>query len=224
MTRHANPEAELRERYRQGGLLGTLTPGTSPAVIVVDLQYGFTEPQYGPGFDLDEVVTATRALVDTAREHDVPVYFTTIAFPPGDGIGATWLRKMPAMQGLREGDRSIEIDARLGIRQDEILVVKQTASAFAHTDLQARLKADGVDTVIVTGATTSGCVRATVVDACAANLPTFVPRECVGDRERGPHDAALLDIDAKYGDVISLEMAQHIVSQSSDDTEPKGLS
>lgn len=224
MSAHPTVEAEIRERYRRGGLLGKLTPGSHPAVIVVDLQYGFTEPKYGPGFDLDDVVASTRTLVETARDHGVPVFFTTIGFPPDGGIGATWLKKMPAMAGLHVGDRSGEVDARLGMRDDEELVVKQTASAFAHTDLQNRLAAAGVDTVIVVGATTSGCVRATVVDACAANLPAFVVRECVGDRERGPHDAALLDIDAKYGDVVSLETAQHIVTQSFSDNENKGLS
>lgn len=204
-------EAQIRARYRDGGLLGSLTPGSRPAVIVVDLQYGFTEPRYGPGFDLDTVVTATRKLIDTARGGGVPVYFTTIAFPTdSDGIAGTWLRKMPAMRCLRTGDRSVEIDERLGMRSGDPLVVKQTASAFAHTDLAARLAVAGIDTVLVAGATTSGCVRATVVDACAADLPAFVVRDCVGDREEEPHRAALLDIDAKYGEVISLAAAQAI--------------
>lgn len=199
--------AGVRERYAAGGLLGKLTPGTAPAVIVVDLQYGFTEPAFGPGFDLDAEVASTRALVDAARAHRIPVYFTTIAFGDDDGSAATWLRKMPAMSGLRTGHRSTEIDARMGRREDEPLIVKQAASAFAHTELANLLAAAGIDTVFVTGATTSGCVRATVVDACAANLPAFVVRDCVGDREAAPHDAALLDIDAKYGDVVSLETA-----------------
>ncbi|MFI6314618.1 isochorismatase family protein [Nocardia fusca] len=182
-----------------------------PAVLVVDLQYGFTDPQYGPGFDLDDVVSATSDLVATARRHSVPVYFTTIAFPADDdGIARTWLRKMPAMTGLRAGRRSVDIDHRLGKCPGDPLVVKQTASAFAHNDLATRLAAAGIDTVLVAGATTSGCVRATVVDACAADLPAFVVRECVGDREDGPHHAALLDIEAKYGEVISLATAYSI--------------
>ncbi|UTT48481.1 MULTISPECIES: isochorismatase family protein [Rhodococcus] len=196
---------DVRARYRAGGLHGSLTPGRNPAIVVVDLQYGFTEAQYGPGFSLDDVVEATRSLLSVAREHEVPVWFTTIAFPAdGDGIGATWLTKMPALAGLRDGDRSVEIDERLEIRSNERLVVKQTASAFAYTDLAQQLRAAGVDTIFVAGATTSGCIRATIVDACAADLPAFVVRECVGDRERAPHDASLLDIDAKYGDVVSL--------------------
>lgn len=212
MTADTSATAALRSRYRAGGLLGRLTPGRCPAVIVVDLQYGFTEADYGPGFDLDDVVAATNRLIDAARSHGVGVFFTTIAFPVGaDGRGAVWLRKMPAMAGLRAGDRSVEIDARLGQRADEPTIVKQTASAFAHTDLAERLAAVGVDTVVIAGATTSGCVRATAVDACAQNLVAFVVDDCVGDREHAPHDASLLDIDAKYADVISLEEAMSIV-------------
>ncbi|MEV6336938.1 isochorismatase family protein [Nocardia vinacea] len=208
----ATADEQVRARYRDGGLLGTLTPGTRPALVVVDLQYGFTEAQYGPGFEMDAVVAAARELVDTARDNRVPVYFTTIAFPVhGDGTAGTWLRKMPAMRELRAGDRSVDIDHRLSRRDNEALVVKEAASAFAGTDLAQQLTAAGIDTVLVAGATTSGCVRATVVDACAADLPAFVVRECVGDREDGPHRAALLDIDAKYGDVIRLATAHAIV-------------
>ncbi|MFE9319968.1 isochorismatase family protein [Nocardia sp. NPDC052278] len=211
MSAPTTDEEQIRARYRDGGLLGSLSPGSRPALLVVDLQYGFTEAQYGPGFDLDGVVAATRELIDTARASGIPVYFTTIAFPAdSDGIAGTWLRKMPAMRCLRTGDRSVQIDERLGMRSDDPLVVKQTASAFAHTDLAARLTAAGIDTVLVAGATTSGCIRATVVDACAADIPAFAVRECVGDREEGPHRAALLDIDAKYGEVISLATARAI--------------
>ena len=199
--------ADLRERYRRGGLMGKLTPGSAPAVVVVDLQNGFTDTAYAPGSDLDDVVVATRRLIDVARAVGIPVVFTTIAFPSDDGIAATGLRKMPAMTELRVGTASADIDDRLDRLDDERLVVKQTASAFAFTDLADHLEDLGVDHVLVTGATTSGCVRATVVDACAANIPAFVVRECVGDRESGPHHASLLDIDAKYGDVISLETA-----------------
>lgn len=199
------------DRYRSGGLAGRLTPGTSPAVLVVDLQNGFTDPACGPGFDLGEVVTATRRLLDAARAAGRPVLFTTIAFPPGGR--STWLQKMPVLAELAEGSRWERIDQRLGRRQGEPVLVKQHASAFAGTALAAALDGCGADSVLVCGATTSGCVRATVVDACAADLPAFVVRECVGDREAGPHDAALLDMDAKYADVVSLDDALALLPQ-----------
>jgi nicotinamidase-related amidase len=101
----------------------------------------------------------------------------------------------------------VEIDARLERREDETVVVKKGASAFFGTNLSAILVSQGVDTVVLCGATTSGCVRATAVDLLQNGFPTLVPRECVGDRARAPHDANLFDIQAKYADVVTLEDA-----------------
>lgn len=196
-------------RYRESGMVGRLAPGSRPAVVVVDLQRGFTDPTCGPGFTLDAVVEATRELVGRAREAGLPVFFTAIAFPPAST--SVWLRKMPVLGALREGSGWETIDPRLAPTALERVVVKQAASAFAGTDLADILGAAGVDTVIICGATTSGCVRATAVDACALDLPTFIVRECVGDREPGPHDAALLDLDAKYADVLSLDEAMEML-------------
>ncbi|MGK5112335.1 MULTISPECIES: isochorismatase family protein [unclassified Geodermatophilus] len=202
--------AGVLDRYRSGGLAGRLTPGSSPAVVVVDLQDGFTDPACGPGFELGPVVAGTRRLLDAARAAGVPVLFTTIAFPAA--ARSTWLRKMPVLAELVEGSGRERIDPRLAPRAGEPVLVKQNASAFAGTELAGVLAGYGADSLIVCGATTSGCVRATVVDACAADLPTFVVRECVGDREHGPHDAALLDLDAKYADVISLDRALELLA------------
>ncbi|MQY33830.1 Maleamate amidohydrolase [Streptomyces sp. RB17] len=199
--------AAVGDLYAARGLGGRLTPGSRPAVLVVDLINGFTDPDCPPGSDLDAVVTATRTLLDRARAAGTPVVFTTIAFA-ADGVeGSLWLRKMPAMKVLVEGSRWVEADERLGRTEAEPLVVKRAASSFAGTGLAALLTALGADSLIVTGATTSGCVRATAVDACAAGYPAFVVAECVGDRAAGPHEASLFDIDAKYGDVIGLEDA-----------------
>ncbi|SEG88814.1 Nicotinamidase-related amidase [Thermomonospora echinospora] len=195
--------AQTRERYEQGGLAGRLTWGRRPAVVVVDLQAGFTDPACPPGSDLDDVVARTAEVVERATAVGAPVFLTTIAYPPEELDRLVWLRKMPAMRALTEGSKWVEIDERLPVR--EPVIVKKAASAFAGTDLAGRLAAERVDTLVVCGATTSGCVRATAVDACAANLAVFVPRECVGDRAPGPHEASLLDIDAKYGDVIGVE-------------------
>jgi nicotinamidase-related amidase len=146
-----------------------------------------------------------------AREHGSPVIFTTIAFSPSRLDSTVWLRKMPAMRGLVEGSHWIEVDSRLAAAAHEPVIVKRSASAFTDTDLRTLLTSLGVDCLIVCGATTSGCVRATVVDGCMAGYPVFVPRECVGDRAPGPHEANLFDIDAKYGDVIDLQRASALV-------------
>lgn len=192
-----------RRRYGQGGLAGRLEWGERPAVVVVDLVNGFTDPSCPSGSGLDEVVEHTASVLKAAGAAGVPVFLTTIAFTPEELDRLVWLRKMPAMRVLTEGSRWVEVDERLPVR--EPVIVKKAASAFNGTDLAGRLAAENADTLVVCGATTSGCVRATAIDACALGLRVFVPRECVGDREQGPHEANLLDIDAKYGDVVSVE-------------------
>jgi maleamate amidohydrolase len=101
----------------------------------------------------------------------------------------------------------VEVDERLGLRPSDTLITKQFASAFFGTALSSLLAAEGCDTVLVTGATTSGCVRATAVDAVQHGYRPIVPRECVGDRASAPHEANLFDIQQKYGDVVGLEEA-----------------
>lgn len=197
-------------RYRAGGLGGTLAPRGRTAVVVVDLQHGFTDPECGPGFDLDEVVAGTRQLLDAARAAGLPAYFSTISFDE-EQQGCVWLEKMPVMRVLTPGSHWEAIDERLGRRDAEPIVVKHAASAFAGTTLAADLRAAGVGTVVIAGATTSGCVRATAVDACAHDLVTFVVADCVGDREQAPHEAALVDLDAKYADVVGLTSALALV-------------
>ncbi|MHA6797051.1 isochorismatase family protein [Pseudonocardia bannensis] len=195
---------EVREHYAVRGLGGRLRPGARPAVVVVDLIRGFTDPACPPGSDLDAVVAATRQVLDVARAADVPVFFTSIAFTPAELDTTLWLTKMPAMRVLVPGSDWVEVDERLALRADEAVITKRAASGFNGTDLAGRLAAAGADSLVLCGATTSGCIRATAIDACALGLPTFVPRECVGDRAAGPHEANLLDIDAKYADVVEL--------------------
>ncbi|MFG2791009.1 isochorismatase family protein [Streptomyces sp. NPDC048419] len=205
----------VKDLYAARGLGGRLTPGRRPALLVVDLINGFTDPDCPPGSDLDAVVAATRTLLDRARATDTPVVFTTIAFA-ADGVeGTLWLRKMPALKILAEGSRWVETDERLGRTGHEPLVVKRAASAFAGTGLTALLTSLGADSLIVTGATTSGCVRATAVDACAAGYPAFVVADCVGDRAAAPHEASLFDIDAKYADVVGLQHALSLLPDPS---------
>ncbi len=201
-------------QYAGRGLGGRLQFGARPAVVVVDLINGFTDEAFPAGSNLDDVVLATSRLLAAARDARCPVVFTTIAFSKAMLADNVWLKKMPAMKGLLEGSNWVEVDPRLGRRDDEALVVKRAASSFTGTDLNSFLTAKGVDSVMICGATTSGCVRATAVDACMLGWPAFVVRECVGDRAVEPHEASLFDIEAKYGDVLSLEEAlQAIVSR-----------
>jgi maleamate amidohydrolase len=200
-------DAEAREVYARARLGESVTLGTRPGVLVVDFSCGFTDPECTLGADMTEEVEATKRLLDAAREKGLPVIFTTIGFEASLKDGGLWLQKVPSLCDLQLGGRWVEIDPRLEAREDETVIVKKAASAFFGTNLVAVLNTERVDTVVLCGATTSGCVRATAVDLLQNGWPTIVPRECVGDRAQAPHDANLFDINAKYADVVSLEDA-----------------
>jgi maleamate amidohydrolase len=175
--------------------------GARPAVVAVDLIRGFTDPACPLGSDLDAVVGATRAVLDAARAAGHPVFFTTIVYDDARGReAAVFLRKVPALGVLRPDTPWVEVDERLGRQPDEPLLVKSFASAFWGTDLGARL-ADR-DALVVCGATTSGCVRATVVDALQHGLAPIVPEDAVGDRWEDAHRQSLHDMQQKYADVL----------------------
>ena len=196
-----------REVYAKAGLGQAVTLGEHPAILVIDFSCGFTDPECPLGSDLSSQVEATRRLLDAAREKGLPVVYTTIAFEQSLKDGGLWMQKVPALGVLQLGGPWAEIDPRLGLREDETVLVKKGASGFFGTNLASVLVSQGVDSVILCGATTSGCIRATAVDLLQYGWPTIVPRECVGDRAQAPHDANLFDIQAKYADVVSLEEA-----------------
>jgi maleamate amidohydrolase len=200
-------DEQARRVYAAARLGQAVTMGESPGVLVVDFSCGFTDPECALGSDLSAEVAATRQLLDAARAKGLPVIFTTIGFEPSLKDGGLWLEKAPALGDLQVGGRWVEIDPRLERREDETIVLKKGASAFFGTNLAAILVSQGIDSVVLCGATTSGCVRATAVDLLQHGFPTLVPRECVGDRAQAPHEANLFDIQAKYADVISLEDA-----------------
>ncbi|MEV7005085.1 isochorismatase family protein [Streptosporangium sp. NPDC051022] len=202
--------------YATAGFGATVRRGGRPAIVVVDLTNGFTDPAYPTGADLGDVVAAAAELVEAGTRAGAPVVFTTIAYTPAeaDGTAVRWLDKTPGLRALREGGPAVAVDRRLPRRDEDLLVVKKGASAFFGTSLASLLTGMGCDTLLVCGATTSGCVRATAVDAVQSGFSVLVPHECCGDRAAGPHDAALFDIQAKYGDVISLADAVGYLGRS----------
>jgi nicotinamidase-related amidase len=200
-------DQEAREVYARARLGESVTLGSRPAVLVVDFSCGFTDPESTLGSDLTAEVEATKRMLDAARAKALPVVFTTIGYDASLKDGGLWLQKVPSLGELQVGGRWVEIDPRLEPRDDEPVVLKKGASAFFGTNLTAILVTQGVDSVVLCGATTSGCVRATAIDLLQLGWPTLVPRECVGDRAQAPHEANLFDIQAKYADVVSLEEA-----------------
>ncbi len=180
--------------------------GRRPALVIIDMNNGFTDAASPLVCDLDDTVEAIRKLLEAARRAQVPVVFTTVSYGEGDKVTAkAFIDKVPVLLTLAAGSRWVEIDERIAPRPNEPVLNKLFASAFFGTPLASLLAAHGCDSVIVTGASTSGCARATVVDVLQHGYRPVVPREAVGDRNSAAHDAALYDIDLKYGDVVSLD-------------------
>lgn len=200
-------DERTREIYERARLGQNIQTGQRPAVLVVDFSCGFTDPECAMGSDLSAEVQTTKRLLDAARTREIPVIFTTIGYEPNLKDGSLWLQKAPALAKLQIGGRWVEIDPRLERSEEETVILKKGASAFFGTNLVSILISQGTDTVILCGATTSGCIRATAIDLLQYGFPTLVPRECVGDRAQDPHEANLFDIDAKYADVVSIEEA-----------------
>jgi maleamate amidohydrolase len=198
-------DRQTRLIYEHARIGHAFRRGERPAILVVDFSAGFSQPHYPTGADLSAAVEATARLLAAARRQSLPILFTTIAYEPSLRDAGVWLQKMPGLSSLVSGSAEVELDPRLERRPDEPLIVKKGASAFFGTNVAALLSSERVDTVILCGATTSGCVRASAIDAVQHGFPTLLPVECVGDRARGPHDANLLDIQAKYADVIALD-------------------
>jgi maleamate amidohydrolase len=188
------------------GFHGRAGFGRRPALIVVDMSVGFTDPASPLHCDLEPVVEAIERLLTVMRAGRLPVVYTTVAYDDaGKEKARVFIDKVPALLTLEAGSRWTEIDPRLAPQAGEAVVTKLFASAFHGTTLASLLMAQQCDGVIVTGASTSGCVRATAVDALQHGYRVVVPREAVGDRNPSAHDANLYDIDAKYGDVLALD-------------------
>lgn len=190
---------EEREFRRRVGF------GDRPALLVVDLINAFTDPDSNLGSELDDVLEQTARLLDAFRAHDLPRYFTTVAYEESYGDAGVFIEKVPALGELRLGSEAVDVDERVAPVGDERVVLKKYASAFFGTDLVTELTTDRVDTLVIAGVTTSGCVRATAVDSLQYGYRTIVPADAVGDRAAGPHEANLFDIDAKYGDVTTTD-------------------
>jgi nicotinamidase-related amidase len=196
------------EFFRSRGYGRRIGFGTHPAVLIVDMLRAFTDPNSPIGANLDAEIEACSALIADARTSKVPVFFSTGIYDDADLRDAgIWIRKIGGLTALRSGTDGPKIDLRLDYRSSDPLVVKKYASCFFGTDLVSRLLAYGVDTLLIGGCTTSGCVRSTVVDSVQTGFRPMVVREAVGDRSQRAHEQSLFDMDAKYADVISLQEA-----------------
>jgi nicotinamidase-related amidase len=195
----------LLGEFQTKGIGGRVGFGERPALMVVDMILGFTDDRSPLGSDAPETVAEIARLLVAARGAEIPIVFSTCHFAADMPEAQAWYRKIPSQRTLEPGSRWVEVDPRLEPGPGETVLAKHFASCFAGTSLAAELRRQAVDSIVVTGMTTSGCVRATVVDGVSAGFRPIVPRGAVADRARLPHLASLFDIDAKYGDVVATD-------------------
>ena len=192
----------LAADYARAGFGQTLAWGSRPALVMVDLIRAYFEPGAEFYMGSDACLGAAARVLAAARAAAIPVLYTRVEYDKDGVNGGLFVRKIPALRQLVPGGPLGQIMPQLAPGEHEIVIVKQYASAFFGTTLATTLNALGVDTVIITGVSTSGCVRATAVDALQYGFVPLVVRQAVGDRDPGPHQSALFDLQAKYAEVV----------------------
>lgn len=192
-------DSEIYDRQGMGRSIGL---GRVPALLMVDFVNGFTDPNHFGGPDIVESVNKTVPLLAYAREKGWPVCHTRVVYADdGSNLGAFASKAVGLVKLTEEAGLSQIVDELAPVKGEHV-IRKQQASAFFNTDLAPWLVWRQVDTLLVTGCTTSGCVRATVVDACSHNFRTIVVEDCVADRAQAPHDANMFDMQQKYADLM----------------------
>jgi len=199
----ADKQKSLTDDYQNSGFLGNLGFGRSPALIIVDMVQAYFEPSSPLFAPLTATLEAAIRVLIAARAAKIPIVFTCVEYQAGGVDGGQFYRKVKALRVFDKGSPLGRFAAGLVPLPEEVVVTKQYASAFFGTSLAAMLTTRKVDTTIIVGVTTSGCVRATAVDALQNGFVPVVVREAVGDRDPRPHEANLFDLQAKYADVVS---------------------
>lgn len=200
------PADDLRANYA-GAFDGHLPFGDRPALLIVDYVMAYLDPASPLYAGVEEALSSTERLLAAARDTGVPVFFTNVVYEPGGANGGLFYRKIPALRVFDAGSPLGAFPPSLEPRDGETVISKQYASAFFGTPLASLLTAKGVDTLLIAGLSTSGCVRASALDALQSGFAPFVVRDACGDRHPGPHEANLFDLQAKYAEVISEAVA-----------------
>ena len=196
-------KVDLGSDYKSAGFGGALAFGKRPALLIVDFVRAYIEPGSPLYAGAESAFESAKRVTAAARAARIPIIFTGVEYEPGGINGGVFYRKVGALKLFDKGSRLAEYCNGLEPLPGELLLLKQYASAFFGTTLAATLTSQQIDTVIITGVSTSGCVRATALDACQHGFIPFVVRDAVGDRDPRPHEANLFDLQAKYAEVVS---------------------
>jgi maleamate amidohydrolase len=192
---------ELNENYK-GAFDGSLGFGDKPALILVDLVRAYFDKESVLYAGVEDALSSAIRIRDAARAAGVTVIYTNVIYKEDGSDGGVFYRKVPALSAFVAGNPLGDWPDGLDPAKDELVISKQYASAFFGTSLTEILNAEGIDTLIITGVSTSGCIRATCVDAISSGFIPIVVSDACGDRHQAPHDANLFDMNAKYGDVV----------------------
>jgi maleamate amidohydrolase len=203
-SEEANMATIEEELFRERGFGVRIGFGNSPLLLVIDMTKAFTDPSMPLGANLDPQVDICNSLIDTAHHHKIPIIFTTVFYEDDDlrDAGIWALKQRKCLSTLRANSPEVEVDPRLHRLPIDSLLSKKYASCFFGTDFVPRLLSYRADTILITGCATSGCVRATAVDACQYGFRPVVIRDAVGDRSLAAHNQSLFDLQFKYADVL----------------------
>jgi nicotinamidase-related amidase len=206
----------LFENYASGGFGKSLPPGRRPALLVIDFVRAYLVPESPLYAGVEAARDACQELLDAARAAGIPVLHTRVQYQRGGRDGGVFFRKVPALACFEAGAHPELAAFAAGLEplDGETVITKQYASAFFGTSLASTLTSLGVDTVLIAGVSTSGCIRASTVDACQHGFVPLVVRDAVGDRHEAPHAANLFDLQAKYAEVVSLAQAQEYLART----------
>lgn len=198
----ARSEGDLAANYA-GAFDGRLPFGQRPALLLIDLVEAYLQPGSPLYAGIEPALESAVRMTAAARKAGIPIVFTNVEYQPGGADGGVFYRKVPALKAFERGSPLGAFPAVLAPQDDDIVITKRYASAFFATHLAATFTALGVDTVLICGTSTSGCVRASALDACQYGFLPFVVRDACGDRHQAPHEANLFDLQAKYAEVVS---------------------
>ena len=213
-------QRDTLQDYQQKGFAARMGYGIKPVLLVVDFINGFTDPESPLGGDFSAELAVTQQLQAEFRQRHLPILYTTVVYQNDLRDAGLFIKKVPSLAILTRGSTNILVDARIQPQFDEKVIEKKYASVFFDTELDGYLRGLTVDTVVMVGCTTSGCIRASAIDAMQYGYHTIVVRDGVGDRATGPHEANLFDIDAKYGDVITARQVMDYLASLSNSAQP----
>jgi maleamate amidohydrolase len=199
MSRVTGDDSAIYRRQNFGNPIGF---GRRSALLIVDFTVGFNDPALFGGGNIDAAIRRTGGLLECFRRKQLPIAYTRVVYADDGSDVGMFAAKVPSLRLLTESHPAGQVVPELAPRPGELIVRKTQASAFFGTNLAPWLLRQGADTLVVAGCTTSGCVRASVVDAISHNFRTVVAADCVGDRALGPHEANLFDMAQKYADVV----------------------